>query len=165
MCLALLKHCYAREKKVRWAEGRCLSSPPSKHCTLHSLASHVIDFCLGPAEAFSVVKWRNSLTDCSLCLILQISTNNHLNGSADLFLMRAIHYLTFGSHSRCEAAGRWLILGLHWDCIIHQDYSVRCFPPCITKKTFFIYYQNWMFSIFRPEKLLSILCALIFIHL
>lgn len=55
------------------------------------------NFCPSPGEAFCVPRWRNSLTDCSLCLILQIRTNNRLNCSADLFLMSATHYLTFGS--------------------------------------------------------------------
>lgn len=61
------------------------------------LPGQIINFCPGPGEAFCVPRWRNSLTDCSLCLILQIRTNNRLNCSADLFLMSATHYLTFGS--------------------------------------------------------------------
>ena len=161
------KYCYAREHKVRRAEGRCLSSPSQ---TLPSpLPGHIIDFCPRPGEAFWVVKWRNSLTDCSLCLILQIRTNNRLNCSADLFLMSATHYLTcsswFQMWSYWLVANTGLSLGLYNPSGLFSEMLPS--PSYITKGTFLIYHQNRVFSKFRPEKLFSKLthCTLICIHL
>ena len=139
----------------------------SSQTLLSPLPGH--DFCLSPGEAFCVVKWRNSLTDCSLCLILQIRTSNRLNCSADLFLMSATHYLTFGS---------WFQMWSYW-LVANTGLSLGLYNPLglfsevlpsfsyVTKGTFLISHQNWVFSKFRPEKLFSKLthCTLTFVHL
>lgn len=161
------KHWSARQGKVRRAEGRSFLS---SFQTLPSpLPGHIIDFCLSPGEAFCVVKWRNSLTDCSLCLILQIRTNNRLNRSADLFLMSATHSLTFSSRFQMWSyrlvANTGLSLGLYNPSGLFSETLPS--SSYITKGTFLICHRNRVFSKFRPEKLFSelTLWTLVFIHL
>lgn len=123
--------------------------------TALSIPGHTIDPYPSLGEG-CVVKWRNSLTDCSLCLILQIRTNNRLNWPADLFLMTATHYLTFGCWfqmwSYWLVANTGLSLGLYNLLGLFSEMLPSFY---ITKGTFLIYHLSWVFSKFRPEKLFS----------
>lgn len=122
-----------------------------------------------PGGGFCVLKWRNSLTDCCPCLILQISTNNHLSSPADLFLMSATPRLTLGSllqmWSHCLLANTGLSLGLCNPSGLFTEMLPSSFY--ITKGTFLIYHQSGAVSKLRPQKLFCkpTLCTLIFIHL
>lgn len=147
-----------REHKARGAEGRHLPLPSLSHCPVllpGKRSGHITDFCPRLREAFFVVKWRNSLTDCSRCLILRIRTNNRLNSSADLFLTSATHYLTFAPWLQMQSY--WLVAntGLSLGPYNPLGLFSEMLPPCsyITKGTFLIYHQSQVFSKFRPEKL------------
>lgn len=130
-------------------------------------SGHIIHFHPSPGEAFCAAKWRNSLTDCSLCQILQIRTNNRLNCSADLFLMSATHYLTLGSRfqmwSYWLGANAGISLGLYNPSGLFSETLPSSY---ITQGSFLSSHQNRVLSKFRPEKLFSKLPhhPLIFIH-
>lgn len=159
MCSALAPTiAVPREQKVRQAEGRSFLAS-SELFPLLSLqkSGRIIHAHPSPGEAFCAAKWRNSLTDCSPCQILQIRTNNRLNCSADLFLMSATHYLTLGSRfqmwSYWLGANTGISLGLYNPPGLFSGTLPS--PSYITQGSFLSSHRNQPLSKFRPEKLFS----------